>query len=208
MKTGKSYPPKLQTYMVCYGIKGLQSDVPSTVYDALWGVDNGVVTFNESIDMGNKKITGVADGIADSDVVNVKQLNDRDSKSYITIFAEKYGSINTGYAEWGFGGGGMGSIVSGYCMPVNGVIKIGTISAVRGHNPPNSEVRVNLILNGSELRSYSLTIPNSKRKHITIFQTPLNVAAGDVINFISKTTNSSVTRAIASLLIEIDVSQL
>ena len=23
MKTGKSYPPKLQTYMVCYGIKGL-----------------------------------------------------------------------------------------------------------------------------------------------------------------------------------------
>ena len=44
MKSGKSYPPKLQTYMVCYGIKGLQSDVPSTIYDALWGVDNGVVT--------------------------------------------------------------------------------------------------------------------------------------------------------------------
>ena len=30
MKSGKTYPPKLQTYMVCYGIKGLQSDVPST----------------------------------------------------------------------------------------------------------------------------------------------------------------------------------
>ena len=80
MKTGKSYPPKLQTYMVCYGIKGLQSDVPSTVYDALWGVDNGVVTFNESIDMGNNKITGVSNGIADSDVVNVKQLNDAVNK--------------------------------------------------------------------------------------------------------------------------------
>ena len=76
MKSGKSYPPKLQTYIVCYGIKGLQSDVPSTVYDALWGVDNGVVTFNEPIDMGNKKITGVADGTTYSDVVNVKQLND------------------------------------------------------------------------------------------------------------------------------------
>ena len=70
MKSGKSYPPKLQTYMVCYGIKGIQSDVPSTVYDALWGVDNGVVTFNEPIDMGSKKITGVADGVVNGDAVN------------------------------------------------------------------------------------------------------------------------------------------
>ena len=75
MKTGKSYPPKLQTYMVCYGVKGLQSDVPSTVYDALWGVDNGVVTFNEPIDMGNNKITGVADGTTDNDAVNKAQLD-------------------------------------------------------------------------------------------------------------------------------------
>ena len=75
MKTGKSYPPKLQTYMVCYGIKGLQADVPSNVYDALWGVDNGVVTFNETINMGNNKITGVADGTADNDAVNKSQLD-------------------------------------------------------------------------------------------------------------------------------------
>ena len=75
MKTGKSYPPKLQTYMVCYGIKGLQSDVPSTVYDALWGVDNGVVTFNESINMGNNKITGVAGGTNPNDAVNKSQLD-------------------------------------------------------------------------------------------------------------------------------------
>ena len=74
MKSGKSYPPKLQTYMVCYGIKGLQTDVPSTVYDALWGVDDGVVTFNEPINMGNKKITGVADGTAINDVVNKSQM--------------------------------------------------------------------------------------------------------------------------------------
>ena len=75
MKSGKSYPPKLQTYMVCYGIKGLQSDVQSNVYDALWGVDNGVVTFNESIDMGNKKITGVADGTDNNDAINKLQLD-------------------------------------------------------------------------------------------------------------------------------------
>ena len=71
MKSGKSYPPKLQTYMVCYGIKGLQSDVPSNVYDALWGVDNGVVTFNETIDMNGKDITGVNKIVAN--ILDVKQ---------------------------------------------------------------------------------------------------------------------------------------
>ena len=75
MKSGKSYPPKLQTYLVCYGVKGLQSDVSSQVYDALWGVDDGDVTFNESIDMNGNKITGVADGTENSDAVNKTQLN-------------------------------------------------------------------------------------------------------------------------------------
>ena len=84
MKSGKLYPPKLQTYMVCYGIKGLQTDVPSTVYDALWGIDNGKVTFNESIDMGNKKITGVADGVNDGDAINKKQFNMHNSYYYYT----------------------------------------------------------------------------------------------------------------------------
>ena len=75
MKSGKLYPPKLQTYMVCYGIKGFQADVPFNVYDALWGVDNGVVTFNETINMGNYKITGVADGTNHNDAVNKSQLD-------------------------------------------------------------------------------------------------------------------------------------
>ena len=60
---------------VCYGVKGLQSDVPSTVYDALWGVDGGVVSFNESIDMNSNNITGVADGTKNNDAVNKQQLN-------------------------------------------------------------------------------------------------------------------------------------
>ena len=71
MKSGKSYPPKLQTYLVCYGVKGLQSDVSSQVYDALWGVDGGDVTFNETIDMNGKDITGVNKIVAD--ILDVKQ---------------------------------------------------------------------------------------------------------------------------------------
>ena len=78
------YPAKLQTYMVCYGIKGLQSDVSSEVYDALWGIDNGVVTFNESIDMRNNKITGVADGTTNKDVVNKLEALETKLKYYYT----------------------------------------------------------------------------------------------------------------------------
>ena len=93
MKTGKVYPPKLQTYMVCYGIKGLQSDIPSNVYDALWGVDNGVVTFNETINMGNKKITGVADGTENNDAVNKSQMDALETKvtqNHISIINKYY----------------------------------------------------------------------------------------------------------------------
>ena len=75
MKSGKSYPPELQTYLVCYGVKGLQSDVSSQVYDALWGVDGGKIVMNTVIDMGSKKITRVADGTNDNDTVNKSQLD-------------------------------------------------------------------------------------------------------------------------------------
>ena len=75
MTSGKSYPPKLQTYLVCYGVKGLQSDVSSQVYDALWGVDGDKIEMNTVIDMGSKKITGVADGTNDNDAVNKSQMD-------------------------------------------------------------------------------------------------------------------------------------
>ena len=80
MKKGKVYPPQLQTYLVCYGIKGLQSDVPSNVYDALWAVENGEVTFDESIDMKYNKIINIGNGTADGDVVNKSQLNDIENR--------------------------------------------------------------------------------------------------------------------------------
>ena len=95
MKTAKSYPPKLQTYMVCYGVKGLQSDVSSQVYDALWGVDNGKVTFNETINIGNSKITGVGNGTANSDAVNKSQLNSVETQ--ITKNKTDITSINNYY---------------------------------------------------------------------------------------------------------------
>ena len=74
MKIGRPYPPILQLYSVFYGVKGHQSDVPSKVYDALWAVENGKVTFNEGIDMGNHVITGLKSAILPTEAINYQQL--------------------------------------------------------------------------------------------------------------------------------------
>ena len=86
MKTGKLYPPKLQTYMVCYCIKGLQTDVPSNDYDAFWSIDNNKVTFNEPINMGNNAIVGLKSGDDLTGAVNLRQLmNYKDIIEYSSV---------------------------------------------------------------------------------------------------------------------------
>ena len=94
MKSGKSYPPKLQTYMVCYGIKGLQSDVPSIVYDTLWGIDNGQVTFNESINMNDHNITGLKSGSDLTGAVTYQQLINHNKNRYELLFEYWFDLLN------------------------------------------------------------------------------------------------------------------
>ena len=74
MKSGVPYTPNLQTYIVIYGVTGYQSDVPPTVYDALYSITNNKIVFNNQIDLNDQPISGVADAKND-DGVNYKQLN-------------------------------------------------------------------------------------------------------------------------------------
>ena len=46
---------------------------------------------------------------------------------------------------------------------------------------------------------------NNTWSNYTTFQTPLDINAGDRINFRSKTTNVSVTHSMVHILIEIDI---
>jgi len=50
-----------------------------------------------------------------------------------------------------------------------------------------------------------VTQPSGKYSGTITFGTPLELAQGDIINFRSASTNSGVTSAIVSLLIELDV---
>lgn len=78
MKSGVSYPAKLQTYIVIYGVAGLQSSVSPDVYDNAWTIGDGKIIMNEKIDMDNKAIIGLKSGLNDYEAVNLKQL-----KSYV-----------------------------------------------------------------------------------------------------------------------------
>ncbi|KAL9969535.1 hypothetical protein ACROYT_G021759 [Oculina patagonica] len=74
MKSGNAYVPKLQTYIVIYGIKSYQSNVDPRIYDQLYYVENDRIAFNASIDMKTQAIHGIAEGTTDDQAVNYKQL--------------------------------------------------------------------------------------------------------------------------------------
>ena len=76
MKPKQPYVPKLQCHLIIYGIKSYQSNVDSSVYDALWYIDNSEkLAFNTPITLQNQSISGVKDAKNDDDGVNYKQLN-------------------------------------------------------------------------------------------------------------------------------------
>ena len=92
-KTGQSYDADTQIYVVVYGVAGIQNDVDTRLWDRYFYVDDKKIYFEASIDMVNKDIENVndlsinnelnmnnrpieklGDGIENSDGVNVKQL--------------------------------------------------------------------------------------------------------------------------------------
>ena len=107
-KTGQSYDADTQIYVVVYGVAGIQNDVDTRLWDRYFYVDDKKIYFEASIDMVNKDIENVnnlsinnelnmnnrpikklGDGIENSDGVNVKQLNEM--KTNVT---DEFGKVN------------------------------------------------------------------------------------------------------------------
>ena len=111
-KTGQSYDADTQIYVVVYGVAGTQNDVDTRLWDRYFYVDDKKIYFEASIDMVNKDIENVndlsinnelnmnnrpikklGDGIENSDGVNVKQLNGMETNvtNYVT---GEFGKVN------------------------------------------------------------------------------------------------------------------
>ena len=136
-----------------------------------------------------------------------KKVNKTDlkAKSYITVWAEgnlrrSLGNIseNNSNLQWSFGNGIENNRNYGWPSPADGKIIRGSIST----SSQAPEVNVCLVHNGSEKRDYEIVKEVDSLSNYTVFQRPLEIKAGDRINFRS---DNSVRHAIVNILIEIDI---
>ena len=93
-KAGVSYANELTIFVIVYGVSGYVNNVDTSVWDRLFEVTNNTNKFEAAIDMNkfdisnvdnlsintllnmnSKVITGLGDGVENSNAVNVKQLN-------------------------------------------------------------------------------------------------------------------------------------
>ena len=169
---------------------------------------NYVVSTIERI-MGDYIQNAAYDGTVTKTYVD-DQVSSR--KPMITVHAEENGSLSVGNTEWSFGNGVQNRDHNfGYCMPAAGRIIKGTLSAVSQNDAidaagqPAGYARVNILKNGIELTDQSIVKEDGEWGGCVSFNPPLELNAGDRINFISKTNNTNVTAAIVSVLVELDV---
>ena len=194
--------------------------------------DKGVgfrLTADQHFHLENKRLTNLAPPVDNNDAVTQKHLADvlkakagtnyvnnelakkankidleKKAKSYITVWAEESSSLRQGNLQWSFGDGSENNSNYGWPSPADGKIIRGSICGFSGSNQA-AEIIVCLVHNGSDKTDYEIVKPANSPSSFSVFETPLDIKAGDRTNFRSKTTNGSVTHAIVNILIEIEI---
>ena len=128
-------------------------------------------------------------------------------KPIITVWAEEKGPLGDGHYEFSFGNGSSGSehAYGGYCMSAPGRIIRGSLMATQSKLILSEKVEVNIVVNGKEQVNHSIVKKPGDICSCSIFRDPIELKQCDVINFISKTTNSKITNAYVSILIKLDL---
>ena len=90
-------------------------------------------------------------------------------------------------------------------MSASGRIILGSLTATQSRIILSEEVKVNIVVNGKEQVNHSIVQKSGDICSCSIFRDPVELKQCDVINFISKTTNSKMKNAYVSILIELDL---
>ena len=90
-------------------------------------------------------------------------------------------------------------------MSTSGRIIRGSLTATESRIILGEEVKVNIVVNGKEQVNQSIVKKSGDICSCTIFRDPIELKQCDVINFISRTTNTKITNAYVSILIELDL---
>ena len=105
---------------------------------------------------------------------------------------------NNSNLQWSFGNGSENNSQYGWPSPLDSKIIRGSIFG----SSQAAEVIVCLVHNGSEKRDYEIVKEVDSPSNYTVFETPLEIKAGDRINFHS---NNSVRHTIVNILIKTDI---
>jgi len=126
-------------------------------------------------------------------------------KPLITIWAEEKGTLESNKYQWSFGSGVSEKPNGGYPMMIPGrIIRMG----LSADSDTPDIATVNVVVNGIENTLYSITIPPNRYSSTITFVTPLELHRGDRINFKTASTNTAITGAVVTLLIELDYVSL
>ena len=180
---------------------------------AITKLPNGAFTVVSDIDFNGFSLKNIPETIDEKDAVNKAYVDDRKIqpaapiKPIITIWAEEKGPLGDGHYEFSFGNGSSGSehAYGGYCMSAPGRIIRGSLTATQSRIILSEKVEVNIVVNGKEQVNHSIVKKTGDICSCTIFRDPIELKQCDVINFISRITNSKITNAYVSILIELDL---
>ena len=180
---------------------------------AITKLPNGAFTAVSDIDFDGFSLKNVPDTIDGKDAVNKAYVDDRTIqpaapiKPIITVCAEEKGPLGDGHYEFSFGNGSSGSehAYGGYCMSEPGRIIRGSLTATQSRIILWEKVEVNIVINEKEQVNQSIVKKPGDICSCSIFCDPIELKQCDVINFISRTTNSKITNAYLSILIELDL---
>ena len=128
-------------------------------------------------------------------------------KPIITVWVEEKGPLGDGHYEFSFGNGSSGAehAYGGYCMSAPGRIIRGSLTVTQSWIILSEKVEVNIVVNGKEQVNQSILKKPGDICSCSIFRDPIELKQCDVIIFISRTTNSKITNAYVSILIELDL---
>ena len=120
----------------------------------------------------------------------------------VTVWAENRGRLISGRYEWSFGNHA-NNRYSGYTMAMPGrILRIGLCSVDKDGHATIDEIRVNLVLNGDE-QPEGISMPGGRRSAFRIFNPPIEVRAGSVINFVTKVGDAASSASVVTLIIEL-----
>ena len=170
-----------------------------------------------SVDINNKRLTGLAMPTDNTDAVTKKYVHDSLSGSIICITAEAAGGLIEDTSCFSFGANGYVftrnnggiNVDSGVVMPSSGRVRYFTVTSISssGDPPPHGGLAFALVINGSAILDPTqvVEIPSGQSTGIKTFHRDFyTVNTGDTINFYNVYESPHSFNTVISVFIELD----